>query len=89
MNHMTNLRILYAKGANCGIDDAGIRDINLIELNATNNFKITNVNHMTKLQILIAEGYNYGIGDEEIKNLNLNKLYSCYNNKITNAKLKS
>ena len=37
---MTNLKILHA-GWNCGIDDEGISKLNLIELYASYNNKIT------------------------------------------------
>ena len=40
VNHMTNLQILIAM-YNCGISDEGIKDLNLIKLNAFNNNKIT------------------------------------------------
>jgi hypothetical protein len=49
INHLINLEILYASGNTCGIDNDGIKNINLIELYAYNNSKITNVDHMTKL----------------------------------------
>jgi hypothetical protein len=35
---------LYAS-YNCGINNNGIKNLNLIELNATENPKITNINH--------------------------------------------
>ena len=81
VNYMTKLQVLHA-GNDCGIDDNGIKDLNLIELNAFNNSKITNVNHMTKLQILYARG-DCGIDDNGIKDLNLIKLDSSDNSKIT------
>ena len=37
---MTNLKILTATG-NCGIGDNGIKDLNLIKLDAWNNPRIT------------------------------------------------
>ena len=37
---MTNLKILYAEG-NCGINQNGIHRLDLIELAAVNNSKIT------------------------------------------------
>ena len=48
VNHMTKLQVLCAC-FNCGIDDNGIKDLNLIKLNTSYNSKITNVNHMTNL----------------------------------------
>jgi len=56
----------------------------VIYLNASNNFKITNVSHMKSLQILHAEG-DCGINQQEIKGLNLIKLDASYNSKITNV----
>ena len=82
VNHMTNLQILDASWE-CGIDDNGIKNLNLIKLNASDNPKITDVNHMTNLQILYAYWY-CGIDDNGIKNINLIKLYASYNSKITN-----
>ena len=69
VNKMTKLQILDAPG-NCGVDDNGIKDINLVELHAPDNPKITNVNHMTKLQILDASSTS-GIIDDGIKAINL------------------
>ena len=82
INHMTNLQILDAS-YNCGLDDNGIKDLNLIELDVSDNPKITNVNHMTNLQILNAS-FNCGIDDNGIKNLNLIELNASDNPKITN-----
>ena len=73
---------LLASG-DCGIDDEGIKNINLAELSANNNPKITNVNHMTKLKILYASR-NCGIGDYGIKDVNLEKLHRNNNLKISN-----
>jgi len=56
---MTKLKILDAS-YECGIGDKGIENINLEELNASDNQNISNVNHMTKLKILDAS-YAYGI----------------------------
>ena len=55
VNHMTNLKILGALG-DCGIDDNGIKDLNLIELDAGYNPRIKNINHMTNLRKLDASG---------------------------------
>ena len=49
----------------CGINDKGISKLNLTELNASDNNKITNVNHMTNLKILYARR-NCGIDNEGI-----------------------
>jgi hypothetical protein len=77
---MTNLQILSVEG-NCGINDEGIKNLNLIKLNANCNSIITNINHMTNLQILQA--CDCGINNEGIKNLNLIELYAYGNNNIT------
>jgi len=69
---------------NCGIDDEGIKDLNLERLQIYDNSKITNANHMTKLKELDASD-NCGIDDGGIKNLNLKKLNVYNNTKITNV----
>ena len=66
---MTDLKILYASGSYCGINDKGISKLNLIELNASRNNKITNVNHMSNLKKLNAR-WDCGIDDEGISKLN-------------------
>ena len=52
INHMTNLRILYAGGSLCGINDDDIVGLNLVELNVSDNKKIKNTSHMSTLKIL-------------------------------------
>ena len=44
---MTNLKKLYAR-ADCGIDQDGIHGLNLIELNACYNSKITDVSFIIR-----------------------------------------
>jgi len=39
---MTSLKKLFVRGS-CGIDQKGIQGLNLVELDASNNGKITNV----------------------------------------------
>ena len=56
----------------------------VIELDANNNNKITNVSFMTSLKKLNARG-NYGIGQNGIIGLNLVEFDADYNNKITNV----
>jgi hypothetical protein len=51
---MTNLTTLNAEG-NCGIDDNGIKNLNLIKLFASANRKITDVTHMTNLKIFLQK----------------------------------
>ena len=82
VNHLTNLKKLYCHGG-CGIDQEGIKDLQLIEeLNANDNKKIKNVNHLYKLKILYC--YNdCGIDQEGIKDLQLiEKLIATSNEKI-------
>ena len=69
---MTKLKELYAEDE-CGIDDQGIKGLNLEKLDANYNSKITNVNFMTKLKELYDED-DCGIDDQGIKGLNLEKL---------------
>ena len=61
VNHMTNLKVLNAS-VNCGIDDKGIKEVDLEILCAYSNSKITNVNHMSNLKELDAS-VNCGIDD--------------------------
>ena len=81
VNHMINLKILDASG-DCGINDNGIKNINLEKLYVSYNHKITNVNHMTKLKILDAS-CGCGIDDDGIEDLNLEYLNAVANPKIT------
>jgi len=78
---LSNLKKLDVSGY-CGISDKGISKLNLIELNAFCNNKITNVNHMTNLKILHAS-YNCGIDNKGISKLNLIELHVAGNEKIT------
>ena len=64
-----------------GINDNGIKNLNLFKLYASWNSKIINVNHMNNLQILYECG-NCGINDEGVKDLNLIELNSNGNHKI-------
>jgi hypothetical protein len=57
--------------------------LNLIELYADGNSKITNINHMTNLKILSAQSPSCGIDNNGIKDLNLIKLFTYYNPKMT------
>ena len=82
VSFMSNLQKLYA-GIYCGIDQNGINDLNLIELNAKNNEKIKNVSFMSNLQRLNASGENCGIDQNGITGLNLFILNINDNNKIT------
>lgn len=55
VNHLQDLRILYATHQS-GIDQAGIADLRkLIILYARSNSKITSVNHLTELRKLFAD----------------------------------
>ena len=84
VNYLTNLQKLWAWDTNSSIDDNGIKNLNLIELDADYNPKITNINHLTNLQVLCASG-DCGINDAGIKNLNLIELRASNNPKITNV----
>ena len=84
INHMTNLKELNA-GGKCGIDNYGVKNINLEVLYAYDNQKITNIKHMTNLKELDAR-FNCGIDDYGVKNLNLEVLYQWNNPKIQNMK---
>ena len=81
VNHLTKLKILDCS-RNCGIDQEGIKDVQLIEeLYTNNNKKIINVNHLTKLKILDCS-YDCGIDQEGIKDLQLiENLKACDNRK--------
>ena len=79
---MTKLQILNASGIYCQFNDESIKYLNLIELNASDNWKITNISHMTNLKILEACGWSK-IDNKQIFNLNLIRLNSLNNDKIT------
>src|SRR5690349_615990 len=65
VNHLKNLKRLYAKG-NSGINDNRIKDLEFIEeLYVSNNPNITTVNHLKNLKILYAK-CNSGINDNGI-----------------------
>ena len=88
INHLTNLKILYARSdpydcVYCGIDDNSLIDFNLIELDASYNLNIKNVNHMTNLSTLHAYHRYCGISNNGLKSLNLRKLFAFGNPKIT------
>ena len=52
VNNLTKLKILDCS-YDCGIDQEGIKDLQLIEvLYASDNKKIKNVNHLTKLKVI-------------------------------------
>ena len=84
VSHMTNLQVLHARG-NCGIDQKGIKELNLVKLYASYNPKITSVSYMTNLQVLHARGEKCGIDQEGIKGLNLVDLDASENPKITSV----
>ena len=67
------------------INDQGIKNLNLITLNARNNSLITNVNHMTNLRNLNASGDKCGINEQGIKDLYLIELHTFGNKKIQNV----
>jgi len=53
VNHMTKLKVLDASSV-CGIDDDGIKNLNLEILIVDSNDKIKNIKHMTNLKELSA-----------------------------------
>ena len=78
---MKNLKILDACG-NSGINDESLIDLDLVELDASGNPKITNISHLKNLKILGAIG-NSGISDKSLIGLNLIKLNADDNPKIS------
>ena len=58
-----------------------IDNLNLVKLNAKDNYRITDVSHMRNLRILDVSG-NCGIDQKGIAGLKLTKLRSHRNNKI-------
>ncbi len=90
INHMSNLKILYA-GYDFSINDDSIKNLNIEELYVYGNENISNINHMTKIKVLDASYiclntiFESGIDDNGIKNINLEELYANDNKKITNV----
>src|SRR5258706_292463 len=67
----------------CKLNDCILKQyVDVIELNARHNPKITSLNHMTKLKILNIS-WNCGVGNQGISDLNLEELDAWYNPKIT------
>ena len=89
LNHMKKLKKLNIGHdindiRKCGVDDRGIQGlVNLEELYAHNNPKITTLNHMILLKKINISG-NCGVDDRGIQGLlNLEELYAWNNPKIT------
>ena len=80
---MSNLEILDVSGG-CCIYNAKLKEINVVELHALFNPKISNIQHMSKLKKLYALNI-CGINDNGLKGLNLFKLDARDNEKITNV----
>lgn len=80
VNHLSRLKKLNAEYI-CGINDEGIKDLNLYELDASNNRKITNVNHMNNLKILQIYG-DSGINNNGLRYINLIELNIGENDNI-------
>ena len=76
---MKKLKILSACH-NCGIDQNGIKELDLIELYVDYNEKITDVSFMKNLKILRACD-NCGIDQNGIEELDLIELYVDYKRK--------
>ena len=77
----STLKILYAS-YNCGIDQNGIKDLHLIELNASGNKKIKDVSQMASTLKILNASDNCGIDQNGIKDLHLTKLNASGNEKI-------
>ncbi len=87
LNHMTNLKVLKLNRFN---EDSHISKLDLIKLNVSNCFNITNVNHLTNLQKL-----NIGNNKEilhigfltNLKNLNISYPCNINNDELSNLNL--
>jgi len=53
VNHMTDLKVLFASG-NCGINDFGLSKVNIEIFDVDDNKYITYLNHMTNLKKISA-----------------------------------
>lgn len=84
VNHMTNLEYLDAGSST--ITNDGVKNINPVELDIHDNFKIYDINHMSKLKILHAGGKS-AMTSDGIKSLKLDDLFALGNSKL--KKLKS
>ena len=80
VSFMKNLKKLNASDE-CGIDQNGIKELDLFELNANYNIKIKDVSFMKNLKILYANGM-CGINQNGIKELDLIELHVDDNKKI-------
>ena len=79
---MRNLKILHAE-RDCGIDQSGIVNLDLIEFYANRNSKIHNVSFMRNLKILHIS-HKCAVNQLGISNLDLVELNISNNSKITN-----
>ena len=77
---MKNLKKLYINNI-CGIDQNGIKGLDLIELDVDNNKKIKDISYMKNLKKLSAIG-DCGIDQNGIMGLNLIELSATNNIKI-------
>ena len=78
VSFLPSLKFLYIDD-NCGIDDNGIKNLDLETLTCRYNSKITNINHLINLEGLNVSG-NVNIGYDEIRNLKKLKWLDCYEN---------
>ena len=85
VNHMKNTLKKLNCGWNCGIDQNGISQLNLIELYTFDNKKIKNVNHMKETLKILDCGGDSGIDQNGISELNLIELHTNNNKKIKNV----
>ena len=81
VNHLIHLEKLYVTWYS-KINNNGIKNLNLILLDAAGNSDVKEINHMTNLKILNASS-SCGITNEDIKQLNLYELIINDNENIT------
>jgi hypothetical protein len=80
VNHLKKLITLDASGITCGINNLGIKDLNLKKLDISNNTNIYNINHMQDSLIELHACYN-SIDDFGISKLNNIQKLNVYHNK--------
>ena len=85
MNHMKNTLKKLNCSYGCGIDQNGISNLNLIELDADGNEKIKNINHMKRTLKKLYCGWECGIDQNGISELNLIELHGDANKNIVNV----
>lgn len=81
--HISKIKYISAD-CGCGIRQYGIRDLRLVELDASYNTNITSLNHMSTLTKLNIDGHS-GVDQAGISHLDLSYLSAIDNTQITNA----